>query len=354
MSDLSKLSVLVVDPNSAMRHITAGLLRGLGPEAVHLAANGLEAMQQLQKSRIDVVLSEWRMPEMDGPTLLRSMRAEPRLARIPLLLVTADVDRSHVSEAIRCGVSDLLVKPYTTQRLLDKIAGALQRGVPPAAEAVTGPAGAAPAVPPRPKPVILVVDDTPDNLRLLVDLFSDEYRVKVADNGRKALAICTADTPPDLVLLDVMMPEMDGFEVARRMREHPNSEHIPVIFVTALNDDQSKLKGFDLGAVDFVSKPVEPELLQVRVRNFVRYVELYKQRQQEYDAMLATARLREDMNRLLREEVRAPLTSVAGHVRALSQDLPLTETQMHHVGQIESAAAAAINALDHSISALSR
>ena len=350
MSDLSKMSVLVVDPNPVMRHVTARLLRGLGPAAVHLAANGLEALEQLRKTPVDIVLSEWRMPELDGPGLLRAMRAETRFAAIPLLLVTADVERSHVAEAIRCGVSDLLVKPYTTQRLRDKIHGALHRGVSPAQE----PDGAAPLLAPASLPVILVVDDTPDNLRLMVDLFADQYRVKVADNGRKALAICTAEAPPDLVLLDVMMPDMDGFEVARQMREHPNSEHIPVIFVTALSDDRSRLKGFDLGAVDFVSKPIDPDLLQVRVKNFVRYVQLHKQRQQEYDAMLAAARLREDMNRLLREEVRAPLTSVCGHVRALGQSPPITETQAHHLRLIESAALTALNAIDHSIGTLSR
>jgi len=351
MIDLSKLSILVVDPHSAMRHITASLVRGLGPEAVHLAANGIEAMQQLRKVKVDIVLSEWQMPEVDGPGLLRGMRAEPRLADIPLLLVTADVERSHVAEAIRCGVSDLLVKPYTTQRLLDKISGAIQRGVP-APNGVRVMQGEPAPVPKAQRPVILVVDDTPDNLRLMVDLFSDQYRVKVADNGRKALAICTADAPPDLVLLDVMMPEMDGFEVARRMREHPNSEQIPVIFVTALTDDQSRLKGFDLGAVDFVSKPVEPELLLVRVRNFIRYVQLHKQRQQEFDAMLASARLRDDMDRILREEVRAPMTSVSGHAKALAQDAQLPPALLHHVKQIEDAAQAAVDSIDLSIGAL--
>lgn len=89
------------------------------------------------------------------------------------------------------------------------------------------------------RPTVLVVDDTPDNLHLLSQLFKDEYKVKVAFSGEKALTICHSDPPPDLVLLDIMMPEMDGFEVAQRMREHPSSQHIPVIFVTAMTDSDA-------------------------------------------------------------------------------------------------------------------
>jgi len=140
------------------------------------------------------------------------------MANIPLILITADVERDRVEAAIKSGVSDLLVKPYTAQRLENKIVGALRRTAPMPAQAVESE-----QIEIKQKPTILVVDNTHENLRLIADLFEDRYRVRVADNGPKALAICTADVPPDLVLLDVMMPGMDGFEVAQKMREHPNS-----------------------------------------------------------------------------------------------------------------------------------
>lgn len=76
-------------------------------------------------------------------------------------------------------------------------------------------------------------------------LFKDEYRVKIAHNGEKALSICQSDTPPDLVLLDIMMPGMDGFEVAQHLRGHPSSEHIPIIFVTAMTGEDARLKGME-------------------------------------------------------------------------------------------------------------
>ena len=337
--DFSKLAFLIVDDISAMRQVAVGQLRALGAEQVQVAANGLEALQLLRRGKIDVVLTDWNMPVMDGLELLRAVRVDPKLLDLPVIMVTAEVERDRVAEAVRNGVSDLLVKPYTAQRMEDKIIGALRRS--------RSPSAPEPVVTEAPKPAqlpsILVVDDTHVNLRLIADLFADEFRVRIADNGKRALAICHSDNPPDLVLLDVMMPEMDGFEVAQKMREHPNSELIPVIFVTALSDDSSRRKGFDLGAVDFVSKPIDAEILQVRVRNFIRYVEMHKQRQQEYDTMLANARLRENVDRMLRHDIRGPLAGVIGLLQDFPGDGQLGELQTQRLSEIE---AAAVQALD--------
>ncbi|KQV85890.1 hypothetical protein ASD15_30155 [Massilia sp. Root351] len=317
-----KLNFLVVDDVPAMCQITANQLRALGALDVHTAGNGADALRLLQSRPIDLVLSDWNMPLMDGLALLRHIRADARLAHIPMVMVTADADRERIAQAIGSGVSDLLVKPYTRQRLEDKIAGALSRRVrapgtapPEAARQAAGTAAAAP------QPTLLVVDDTPENLRLIADLFEGQYRVRVAHNGPKALAMCTSDNPPDLVLLDVMMPGMDGFEVAQRLREHPASAHIPIIFVTALTDEAARRRGLTLGAVDFVSKPVDPDILQLRVHNFMRYIAVHLQRQAEYDALLETARLREDVERMLRHDIKGPLAGVLGMAQQLAQQL---------------------------------
>jgi two-component system sensor histidine kinase/response regulator len=324
---LSQLNLVIVDPVSSMRHITAGLLRGLAVGSTRLTSSAQDALLQMRRARPDLVLAEWDMPEADGLDLLREMRADAALADVPVVLITADIERGRVEEAIRSGVSDLLVKPYSVQRLEDKIVGAVRRPVPSARQAPQPAAAPEPAKAPAEKPLLLIVDDTPDNVRLLVDLFREDYRIKVADNGVKALNICAADPAPDLVLLDVMMPGMDGFEVARRLRTHPNGELIPVIFVTALTDDHSKLRGFDQGAVDFISKPVDPDMLRLRVRNFIRYVEMHKRRQQEYDEMLAQARLHADAQRQLREQVEAPLAEALARLGVLATGATAAEAE---------------------------
>jgi two-component system sensor histidine kinase/response regulator len=336
----SALSFLVADGVSAMCQVTANKLRALGAQNVHTASNGAEAMQVLKSTRIDMVLSDWPMPVMDGLALLQSMRASATLASVPLVLVTAEIDRDKITQAISLGVSEFLVKPYTTARLEEKIAGALGRR----GRADTAP-GAPGAKAEAAKLTLLVVDDVPENLRLIADLFDGRYKVRVAANGAKALALCTADNPPDLVLLDVMMPGMDGFEVARRMRAHPSSEHIPVIFVTALNDDESQRRGLDLGAVDFVSKPVDPGILQLRVDNFMRYVSMHMQRQAEYDTLLENARLREGVERMLRNDLLRPLETLTGQAKALVLALGEGHGQEAAAREIAHSAQQAIDAI---------
>lgn len=114
---------------------------------------------------------------------------------------------------------------------------------------------------------VLVVDDTEDNLFLMTALLEDKYQPMVASSGKEALAIIMSQTPPDLILLDIMMPEMDGYEVLRRIRQHPPTAIIPVIFLTALSTVEEEQLGLDLGAVDYITKPISPPLLLARVQS---------------------------------------------------------------------------------------
>jgi putative two-component system response regulator len=113
---------------------------------------------------------------------------------------------------------------------------------------------------------VLVVDDTPENLALISELLRGDYKVRIATGGERALQIAAA-TPPDLILLDIMMPEMDGYEVMRRLRDAPATRDIPVIFLTAMTGADDERIGLDLGAVDYVTKPISPSIVQARVRN---------------------------------------------------------------------------------------
>jgi putative two-component system response regulator len=117
------------------------------------------------------------------------------------------------------------------------------------------------------KKTILLVDDSPDNLVLMNDLLKDLYKVKIANSGEKALRIAATGQPPDLVLLDVMMPEMDGHEVCRRLKADPALRDIPVIFLTAKSEVDDEKLGLDLGAVDYITKPISPPITLSRVRN---------------------------------------------------------------------------------------
>jgi sigma-B regulation protein RsbU (phosphoserine phosphatase) len=113
---------------------------------------------------------------------------------------------------------------------------------------------------------ILIVDDTPINLGVISGALKDSYKTKVATNGEKALAIASGDEKPDLILLDVMMPEMDGYEVCRRLKANPDTQNIPVIFLTGQTGTEDETKGFDVGAVDYIHKPFSEAVVKARVR----------------------------------------------------------------------------------------
>jgi putative two-component system response regulator len=112
---------------------------------------------------------------------------------------------------------------------------------------------------------VLMVDDTLDNLTLMAGLLKHRYKVRIANSGAKALAMVRGESPPDLILLDIMMPVMSGHEVCRQLKADPATRHIPIIFLTALTTTEEEKKGLELGAVDFITKPVNPPILLARV-----------------------------------------------------------------------------------------
>ncbi|RZT03918.1 Two-component response regulator, PleD family, consists of two REC domains and a diguanylate cyclase (GGDEF) domain [Duganella sp. CF402] len=389
MRRIEQSTFLIVDDFDTMRRITINQLRQLGAKKMLEAANGAEALRILGSEQVDIIISDWNMPVMSGLQLLLTVRANARVAGIPFMMITAEAERERVQQAIDAGVSELLVKPYSAGLFADRLERAFSRiPRPEASEPATAPhaeaapAGAAPvaAVPVAPapavaplaaipvaaplvvpvsaspaaaphaaapaRPTILLVDDTPDNLHLLSTLFKDTYRVKIAHHGEKALAICQSDEPPDLVMLDVMMPGLDGFEVAAQLRSHPSSEMIPIIFVTALADEASRLRGMELGAVDFVTKPIDPEALRLRTRNFMRYVGLQRETQANYDAMMEIARMKDEVERITRHDLKGALAAVIGLVQGIADGESLSQDQLEQALLAEQAALKALHMIN--------
>ena len=122
--------------------------------------------------------------------------------------------------------------------------------------------------------VVLVVDDIPENIDVLSGILRPNYRVKAALNGRRALVIARGDPQPDIILLDIMMPGMDGYDICRRLKGDPRTSAIPVIFVTAKSEVEDETLGLALGAVDYIVKPVNPAIVTARVRT---HLALYDQ-----------------------------------------------------------------------------
>ena len=112
---------------------------------------------------------------------------------------------------------------------------------------------------------VLIVDDQPINIDALSEILEENYTVQVATRGVNALEIASGSYPPDLILLDIVMPEMDGYEVCRQLKADESTQGIPVIFITAMTQTEGEIKGFELGAVDYITKPISPPILRARV-----------------------------------------------------------------------------------------
>ena len=150
---------------------------------------------------------------------------------------------------------------------------------------------------------ILVVDDTPENIDLLTEVLNPHYRTRIATNGDKALKIAFSDTPPDLILLDIMMPGISGYEVCEKLKSNPDTRGIPVIFVTAMSEISDEKKGLELGAVDYITKPISPAIVLARV---MTHLALYDQtRELERMVALRTAELEKTRQQIIRRLGRA-------------------------------------------------
>ncbi len=127
------------------------------------------------------------------------------------------------------------------------------------------------------KPRILVVDDEPFYTEVLSNLLRDEYEVESAVTGEEALQKAGTEPLPDLVLLDIILPDIDGYEVCRRLKQNAATREIPIIFLTVKSDVDDEIRGFNLGAVDYIAKPISPPIVKARVRTHVRLARMIRQ-----------------------------------------------------------------------------
>ncbi len=189
---------------------------------------------------------------------------------------------------------------------------------------------------------VLVVDDAPESLTLMHDLLKDLYRVQAATSGETALRIAASDTPPDLILLDIMMPGMDGYEVCRRLRADPRTAAIPVIFLTARTEEEDERKGLEVGAVDYIMKPVSGPIVLARVRNHLALkglTDAMREKNIELDVARVVAEqashAKSDFLSRMSHELRSPLNAIIGFAQLMESETPApTESQKSSLTQI--------------------
>ncbi len=181
------------------------------------------------------------------------------------------------------------------------------------------------------RPKILIVDDSTANIQVLNVILQDEYAIFFAETGRRALAIAKAERP-DIILLDVMMPEMDGYETCARLKADPDARDIPVIFISALAEDEDESRGFMAGAVDYIAKPLRVHTIKARIRTHIELrrhqtdlerlvAERASDLTKAYESLKVMERTKTNLLSSVSHELRTPLTSLMGFVQMAGKKL---------------------------------
>ncbi len=266
----SRPRILIVDDVNENLHALMNILREA--YAIIAANSGEKALELAQRQPCpDLILLDIKMPGMDGYSVLAHLKANPATADIPVIFVTALSESVDEARGLTLGVADYITKPVNPDLLHLRIGIQLElhrcRKNPVTYDVAQN------ADPDHPASLLLV-DDVPENIHELLEALKDDYRIMVANSGAKAMELVQGSTPPDLVLLDIVMPGMDGYEVCRRIKATPNGNRIPVIFVTVVDAAQEKVKGFNTGGADYITKPFDIDEVRARVRTHLELARL--------------------------------------------------------------------------------
>ncbi|MBD3321520.1 MAG: response regulator, partial [Chitinivibrionales bacterium] len=181
---------------------------------------------------------------------------------------------------------------------------------------------------------VMVVEDTEENVDIIVDTLGDSYEVTVAMDGKSALEDISVNKP-DLILLDIMMPEMDGYEVCSRLKENEETREIPVLFLTAMSQEEDETKGLALGAIDYITKPIRPPIIKSRVKNHLELVLAREDLRKQNEILSENIRLRDEVERISRHDLKSPLQAVISVPSMLLKDLTLSNRQKEMIQMIE-------------------
>lgn len=291
--------VLVIEDDANNLDVAQRIIRAAGHEPI-AATDGASGIATARAEKPDVILVDLLLPRVDGWTVTKTLREDAWAKDVPIIAVSALAMQQDRARAIEAGCDDFVSKPYAPAELRAVLARFLDDGS--AAQIAARERGVKKATESLGR--ILVVDDEPVNVELLARrleaLGGEPLR---ATNGEECLQIAAREMP-DLILLDVMMPGIGGFETCRKLKINDKTAPIPVIFATALTDAADLSKGFEVGGVDYITKPIEPIELAARVRSAIYTKRLQDELRGTNEALRKVERSRQELVGMLGHDIR--------------------------------------------------
>jgi len=306
--------ILIIEDEANNLDVARRIVRGAGHEAL-TATDGLAGLEIARRERPDAVLVDLLLPKLDGWSVTRAIREEPWAKEIPIIAVSAlamEADRARARDA---GCDDFVTKPYAPAELRSVLNRYFADGSAPklATRQVGLPASG--IEPSERLGRVLVVDDEPANVELIVRRLSGNgYETLTASNGHDAIAVATREQP-DLILMDIMMPGLDGWQATRLLKGDPKTANIPVVFVTARDRPEDVAAGFEAGGMMYVNKPVEPVELFARVRQAIFMKRLQDDLRKKNEDLQRLESSRQELIGMLGHDIRNLANSVVAFLQ---------------------------------------
>jgi CheY-like chemotaxis protein len=306
--------ILIIEDEANNLDVARRIVRGAGHEAI-TATDGLAGLEMARRDRPDAVLVDLLLPKLDGWAVTRAIREEPWAKGIPIIAVSAlamEADRARARDA---GCDDFVTKPYAPAELRAVLNRYFTDGSAPRAAARPAELPASGIEPSERLGRVLVVDDEPANVELIVRRLSGNgYETLTASNGHDAIAIATKEQP-DLILMDIMMPGLDGWQATRLLKGDPKTANIPVVFVTARDSPEDVAAGFEAGGMMYVNKPVEPVELFARVRQAIFMKRLQDDLRKKNEDLQRLESSRQELIGMLGHDIRNLANSVVAFLQ---------------------------------------
>ena len=306
--------VLLVDDFQDNREMYAEYLSFCGFRVAE-ASNGHEALEKAFSLLPDVILMDLSLPGIDGWEATRRLKSDERTRRIPVVALTGHALAGHSKSAREAGCDAFITKPYAPAELREMLNRYFADGTAPKPQTRPAEPTEDEIAPADRLGRVLVVDDEAANVELIVRrLRGNGYETLSATNGHDAIAAAIKEQP-DLILMDVMMPGLDGWQATRLLKSDPKTANIPVVFVTARDRPEDVATGFEVGAIMYVNKPVEPVELFARVRNAIFTKRLQDDLRHKNEDLQRLERSRQELIGMLGHDIRNLANSVVAFLQ---------------------------------------